>query len=97
MPTRNHIPLAGDGAFERFCRGDHDFAPASRGHAQFSARERELLDTVARGMDNLQIAAQLGLAEKTVRNLLSRLYGKLALEGRPQAIVWAREHGYGQR
>ena len=64
---------------------------------RLSRRERELLDTVARGMDNLQIAAHLGLAEKTVRNLLSRLYGKLAIEGRPQAIVWAREHGYGQR
>ena len=98
MPTRNHIPLAGDGAFERFCEAITQFVvPASRGHAQFSARERELLDAVARGMDNLQIAAHLGLAEKTVRNLLSRLYGKLAIEGRPQAIVWAREHGYGQR
>ena len=63
----------------------------------FTAREHELLEAMARGMDNLQIAAHLGLAEKTVRNLLSRLYGKLALEGRPQAIVWARERGFGRR
>ncbi len=98
MPTRNHIPLAGDGAFERFCEAITDFVvPAAQGTARFSARELELLDAVARGMDNLQIAAHLGLAEKTVRNQLSQLYDKLAVEGRPQAIVWAREHGFGRR
>ena len=98
MPTRNHIPLAGDAAFERFCEAITDFVvPQSQGDAQFSTRERALLEAVARGLDNLQIAAHLGLAEKTVRNLLSQLYSKLAVEGRPQAIVWARERGYGRR
>ena len=98
MPTRNHLPLAGDCAFERFCDVVAGFvAPAALRLQAFTAREHELLEAMARGMDNLQIAAHLGLAEKTVRNLLSRLYGKLALEGRPQAIVWARERGFGRR
>lgn len=53
-------------------------------------------DAMARGLDNLQIAAHLGLADKTVRNTLSLLYGKLGVEGRPQAIVRAREMGFGR-
>ena len=48
---------------------------------------------VAQGLDNRQIAARLGLADKTVRNALSALYTKLAVEGRPQAVVRARELG----
>jgi pimeloyl-ACP methyl ester carboxylesterase/DNA-binding CsgD family transcriptional regulator len=98
LRSRNHIPLAGEAAFERFCDAITDFvndsspAPAP----DFTRRERELLDAVARGLDNLQIAAHLGVANKTVRNALSQLYAKLGVEGRPQAIVRAREMGYGQ-
>ena len=50
---------------------------------------------MAQGRDNLQIAAQMGLADKTVRNALSQLYTRLAVEGRPQAVVKARELGFG--
>jgi DNA-binding NarL/FixJ family response regulator len=49
---------------------------------------------VAQGLDNLQIAAHMGLAEKTVRNALSLLYGKLGVEGRPQAVVRTRDLRY---
>jgi len=98
LPSRNHIPLAGEPAFERFCALVGDFVrergTAGAGQA-FTPRERELLGLVAQGLDNLQIAARLGPAEKTVRNALSRLYGTLGVEGRPQAIVRARELGFG--
>lgn len=50
--------------------------------------------TVARG-DNLQIAARTGLADKTVRNALSKLYTTLNVEGRPQAVAKARDLGFG--
>jgi DNA-binding CsgD family transcriptional regulator len=50
---------------------------------------------VAQGRDNAQIAAHLGLAEKTVRNAMSQLYRRRGVEGRPQAVVRARELGYG--
>ena len=53
-----------------------------------------MLALVARGCDNLQIAAQLGLAEKTVRNGLSSLYARLGVEGRSHAVVRARELGF---
>lgn len=98
LRSRNHIPLAGEAAFERFCDAITDFVNGSSPvpAPDFTRRERELLDAVARGLDNLQIAAHLGVADKTVRNALSQLYAKLGVEGRPQAIVRAREMGYGQ-
>ena len=48
-----------------------------------------------RSLDNLQIAARLGIKDKTARNALSALYTKLAVEGRPQAIVQLRAQGFG--
>ncbi len=105
LDGRNHIPLDGDGAFEQLCDAVSAFlrAPLSvlaaaagpAGAAPHTARERELLRLVAQGCDNTQIAAHLGLAEKTVRNALSQLYTRLGVEGRPQAVVRARELGYG--
>jgi len=97
LRTRNHIPLAGEPAFERFCEAMAEFVGAGAGAADgiaFTSRERELLALVARGCDNLQIAAQLGLAEKTVRNGLSSLYARLGVEGRSHAVVRARELGF---
>jgi DNA-binding NarL/FixJ family response regulator len=57
--------------------------------------ENELLEFLARGLDNHQIAAHLGLSEKTVRNMLSSVLDKMGVESRAQAIVRAREAGYG--
>jgi DNA-binding NarL/FixJ family response regulator len=100
LPSRNHLPLAGEPAFERFCSligeflRDGPVGPAAGSGLAFTPRERELLALVSQGLDNLQIAARLGLAEKTVRNALSKLYATLAVEGRPQAIVRARELGF---
>lgn len=103
LRTRNHVPLAGEPAFERFCEAVTAFiGPTAAPHGQagqadnpgFTPRERELLALVARGCDNLQIAAQLGLAEKTVRNALSRLYKRLGVEGRSHAVVRARDLGF---
>jgi DNA-binding NarL/FixJ family response regulator len=54
-----------------------------------------LLELLARGLDNHQIAAHLELSEKTVRNHVSSVFGKLGVESRAQAIVVAREAGYG--
>ncbi len=70
-------------------------APNEAGAGAFTARDRALLHLVAAGRDNLQIGAELGLADKTVRNALSRLYRQLQVEGRPQAVVKARELGFG--
>jgi pimeloyl-ACP methyl ester carboxylesterase/DNA-binding CsgD family transcriptional regulator len=96
LPTRNHVPLAGEPAFDRFCEAVAGFVGpgGADGSPAFTPRERELMALVARGLDNLQIAAELGLAEKTVRNTLSALYTRLGVEGRSHAVVRARDLGF---
>lgn len=104
LASNNHIPMAHEPAFERFREAIVAFVrdaqraaagAAEAGGVEFTARERELLELVGRGLDNLQVAAHLGIAQKTVRNALSRLYAKLGVEGRTQAIVRARGLGFG--
>lgn len=97
LATRNHIPLAGTPAFERFCEAVGGFVAGMQapGLPPLTPRERELLSLVAQGLDNLQIGARTGLADKTVRNALSKLYTTLGVEGRPQAVARARDLGFG--
>lgn len=97
LETDNHYPMEGEAAFERAVELIGQFL-ASRPEESFprlSARQREVLDLLARGLDNAQIAARLGLAEKTVRNTVSGLFDTLGVENRPQAIVMARNAGLG--
>jgi DNA-binding NarL/FixJ family response regulator len=63
---------------------------------QLTAREREVLDLVAAGRSNAQIAAVLHLSPKTVRNNVSNVLTKLQVTDRAQAIVRAREAGLGR-
>lgn len=62
---------------------------------ELTDREREVLDQVARGLDNLAVARRLNLSPKTVRNHLSNILTKLQVTDRAQAIVRAREGGLG--
>lgn len=62
---------------------------------ELTDREREVLDQVARGLDNLSVARRLNLSPKTVRNHLSNILTKLQVVDRTQAIVRAREAGLG--
>ncbi|MGW3819080.1 response regulator [Streptomyces sp. NPDC005046] len=62
---------------------------------ELTAREREVLDRVARGYRNARVAADLSLAEKTVANRLSAIFLKLGVSGRTEAVIMAREHGLG--
>jgi DNA-binding NarL/FixJ family response regulator len=64
---------------------------------ELTAREREILDLIARGRANGQIAEQLGLSTKTVRNHVSSIFTKMQVVDRAQAIVKAREAGIGGR
>ncbi|MBP2328132.1 DNA-binding NarL/FixJ family response regulator [Kibdelosporangium banguiense] len=58
-------------------------------YASLSPQERRILDLIAEGMTNRQIAAQLYLAEKTVKNYVSSLLHKLGFERRTEAAVYA--------
>jgi len=71
----------------------------SRVFPELSERERELLALVAQGRSNQEIAEQLGLTLKTVRNHVSNIFNKLQVADRAQAALRAREAGlgYGKR
>jgi len=67
--------------------------PASPLFPQLTDREREVLGLVAAGRENVEIAAELSLSVKTVRNHVSNIFMKLQVAHRAQAIVLAREAG----
>ncbi|HEV8681539.1 MAG TPA: response regulator transcription factor [Actinomycetota bacterium] len=64
---------------------------------ELTAREREILDHIAQGLNNEAIARKLYLSPKTVRNHVSNIFAKLQVADRAQAIVRARDAGLGQR
>ena len=76
------------------------FVPGAPGaqHERFptlTAREAQILEHIAQGLDNAQIAARLDLSEKTVRNHITSIFDKIGVESRAQAIVLAREQRSG--
>jgi len=62
---------------------------------ELTNREREVLDLIAHGYNNTEIAARLVLSPKTVRNHVSNVFSKLQVADRAQAIIRAREAGLG--
>lgn len=102
LDSRNHLLLEHQPAWRqfldetmRFVRTKRTANSAETGFLELTAREREVLDQIARGLDNAQIAKSLSLSEKTVRNHINSIFGKLGTPNRAQAIVRAREAGLG--
>jgi DNA-binding NarL/FixJ family response regulator len=62
---------------------------------ELTAREREVLDLIAAGRSNSQIASTLQITGKTVSNHISAIFAKLQVADRAEAIVRAREAGLG--
>lgn len=106
LDSKNHILLEGEPAWTRFLAEVRAFlgvigpegeaAEPQELFPELTARELDVLELVARGASNEAIAEQLVVTSKTVRNYVSRIYSKLEVDGRAQAIVLAREAGLGK-
>ena len=75
-------------------------APRSGATAQafpeLTEREYEILALMAQHRTNVEIAERLGLSQKTIRNHVSNIFGKLQVADRAEAIIRARQAGLGQ-
>lgn len=71
-------------------------APAELPFPELTDRERTVLDLLAAGRSNDQIARETYVSNKTVRNTVSAIYTKLHAAGRTEAIIKARDAGLGQ-
>jgi pimeloyl-ACP methyl ester carboxylesterase/DNA-binding CsgD family transcriptional regulator len=101
LESRNHVLLPGEpawthflGEFRLFLR-DSDAQQHALRQSRLTPSEQAVLALVARGLDNVAIAANLGKSEKTVRNQVSSIFSKLGVSSRSQAIVLARDAGIG--
>jgi len=107
LESRNHILMESEPAWPRFLAELRGFLGEAESEgtpqtpagafARLSAREQAVLDLIAQGLDNAQIAARLDLSEKTVRNRITGIFAKLEVENRAQAIVRARDAGFGRQ
>lgn len=102
LESRNHLLLAHEPAWQRWLDEMRAFLPAlaaasRKAFPSLTPREIDLVDLIAQGLDNAQIAARLTLSEKTVRNHITSIFAKLEVENRSQAIVLARDAGFGRR
>jgi DNA-binding NarL/FixJ family response regulator len=79
---------------ERFASGEPAQVPANhRDLAALTPREREVLTLMGQGHSNSEIAGRLTLSEATVKTHVARIFAKLALRDRAQAVVLAYETG----
>ena len=101
LEGRNHILIEAEPAWARFCESFDDFlggadesakVPAAK-FDELTARENDILHLVAHGHGNAEIAKQLFISEKTVRNHLTHIFEKLGVDSRAKAIVAARDRG----
>jgi pimeloyl-ACP methyl ester carboxylesterase/DNA-binding CsgD family transcriptional regulator len=102
LDSKNHVLLENEPAWKRFCDEVLDFmglhvsaSVESTAFAALSRRERQVLALVAEGFGNAEIGERLCISEKTVRNHVSNVFDKLGVWSRAQAIVFARDRGFG--
>jgi DNA-binding NarL/FixJ family response regulator len=65
-----------------------------RSHYDISPRETDVLEFLALGLTNKEMAEQLGLSEETVKSHVKSVLMKTRSRNRVQAAVWAVKHGY---
>ncbi|MGD8793670.1 MAG: alpha/beta fold hydrolase [Anaerolineae bacterium] len=106
LDSKNHILLEDEAAWSRFLAEVRAFVGVVGSEEaatdpqelfpELTPRELDVLELMAQGASNDEIAEQLVITPKTVRNYVSRIYSKLYVDRRAEAIVLAREAGLGQ-
>jgi len=106
LESRNHVLLETEPAWQRFAEALDDFLPAAPARSasiggtlleELTTREHEVLELVAQGLDNDAIGAQLHISKRTARNHVSLILSKLGAKNRAEAIVRARDAGFGRK
>jgi DNA-binding NarL/FixJ family response regulator len=103
IQTANHMPLADEPAWQQIVTSIQNFLgePVSSPTRndlplkELTPKERNVLEGIACGLDNKEIAAVLKMSEKTVRNHITHIFAKIRVDHRYQAIVRARDAGMG--
>jgi DNA-binding CsgD family transcriptional regulator/pimeloyl-ACP methyl ester carboxylesterase len=99
LDSPNHILLETEAAWKRFKEevlaftGRQPVEDKTSVFAALSSREREILAKIAAGCTNIEIGSRLFISEKTVRNHVTRIFEKLGVHSRAQAIVLAKDKG----
>jgi pimeloyl-ACP methyl ester carboxylesterase/DNA-binding CsgD family transcriptional regulator len=103
LDSRNHWVVDTEPAWKQFVDAIDHFlprvpdAPAAGVLDTLTPRELQVIELLAAGLDNATIARRLGISAKTVRNRVSVIFDKLGVNSRPQAIVFARDAGFGRK
>jgi pimeloyl-ACP methyl ester carboxylesterase len=93
LPGRSHMIRESEGALQAMFAALDAFIPSAAPRTppaapkELSQRERDLVHRLCQGATNAEIAQDLGLSEKTVRNQLSRVFEKLGVSSRTQAVA----------
>lgn len=102
LEGKNHMMLPDEPAWTTFTAEVDDFLGDDRDaanpgeFAQLTQREYAILECIARGLSNEEISDRLFISVKTVGNHITRVFSKLGVANRSQAIVQARDAGLGQ-
>lgn len=106
LDSQNHVLLEDEPAWGRFLAEVRSFlgvgadapepeSPKQTPFPELTPRERDVLELIAQGLNNPQIAERLVLSDRTVRNHITHIFQKLLVKNRAQAIVLARQSGMG--
>ena len=106
LESENHIMQPDEPAWDRFLAEVRSFIGSSEAKTvadnpeqlfpELTPKECEVLNLIAKGLSNDEIADKLFISPKTVRNHNTRIFSKLQVDSRSRAIVLAREAGVGK-
>jgi pimeloyl-ACP methyl ester carboxylesterase/DNA-binding CsgD family transcriptional regulator len=97
--SQNHLLLGHEPGWRQWLDEVRAFIPAETEAPVFDGltpRERALVDLMARGLNNMEIASALELRPKTIKNYINSVFAKLDVSSRAQLIVRARDAGLGR-